>query len=144
MATYTQYRSNTGGYSSPNSQVVQTALNKAVPVRDDYLAFQSGQYEYTVVIGDYDYEDGVFNDATVVQIDRTNSVYTVSRSQTSEVTCNILNEYYTYSSIGMGQYIDYPRSNYYISLSVMITCVFTVLAVVLRNLFPRWRLRRET
>ena len=142
MATYTQYRNSSGGYSSPNTQVVQTALNKAVPVKDDYLAFQSGQYEYTVVIGDY--EDGVFSDATVVQIDRTNSVYTVSRSQVSEVTCDIRNEYYTYSSIGMGQYIDYPRSNYYISLSVMIVCVFTVLSVVLRNLFPRWRLRRET
>lgn len=142
MATYTQYRNSSGGYSSPNTQVVQTALNEAVPVKDDYIAFQTGQYEYTVVIGDY--SNGTFNSATVVQIDRSGSVYYVSRSQASEVTCNISNEYYVYSSIGKGQYIDYPRSGYYTSLAVMIMCVFTVLSVVLRNLFPRWRLRRET
>lgn len=140
MATYTQYRNSYGSYSSPNTQVVQTALNEAVPVRDDYLAFQTDQYEYTVVIGEY--EDGTFNNATVVQIDRSDSIYTVSRSEVEEVTCNISNEYYVYSSLGMGQYIDYPRSNYYIGLSVMITCVFTVLAVVLRGLFPRWGVRR--
>ncbi len=142
MATYTQYRNSSGGYSSPNTQTVQIALNKAVPVKDDYIAFQTGQYVYTVLIGDY--SDGKFKDADVVRIDRSGSVYSVSRTHADEVTCNISNEYYVYSSIGMGQYIDYPRSGYYTSLSVMILCVCAVLSVVLRNLFPRWRLRRET
>lgn len=138
MPTYTQYRSTTGGYSSPTSAIVQTALNDAVPIRDDYLAFQSGQNTTVVLIGQND-GGNTFTDVEVVVIDRSNSSsYTVSRLEYSEVTFSVSNEYYTYSSIGMGQFMNFPRTDYYMCWAVIVSCIFCVMATVLRNLFPRW------
>lgn len=137
MPTYTQYRNTSGGYSTPTAAIVQSALNDAVPVRDDYLAFNNGQNSTVVIVGDY--QDGKFEDATVITVDRSaSSNYTVTTQEFSEVSYSVGNPYYTYSSIGMGQFMEYPRTGYYTSLSVMICCVFCVLSVLLRNLFPRW------
>lgn len=143
MASYTQY-SNNGSYSTPSTQIVNIALNDTLPIGKDYLVMQTGQYTYVAIIGDY--TGGTFVDVDIVTISRpaSNGVYTVSRTTADSVTYTVSNDYYVYSSIGLGQFVSYPRTDYYMCLAVVITCVFTVLATVMRNLLPRWGCKRVT
>lgn len=105
---------------------------------DNYIAFRSGQYSYTMVVGDLEYENGVvtLNEPGKEYVFTTSSGYNsqyryeVNDISNFSVTCG---DYIVYSDIG-----DYPqlieRGAKYEMLSAFLIVVIC-LCVVIRSIF---------
>lgn len=99
MANYVQSN------NSVSSSYQNFFLSK-VPEGDDFIIFASEDYYYCVY-GSYD--NGNFNDSTLIRISRTyGSQGVVDYINESTTTVTIRYEYYSYSNIGIGTLVYSP------------------------------------
>ena len=122
-------------YSEYNSvpQAIRDVVANKCHLLDQYILFQTGQYEYTALV-----RNPVTKEVKQYRFTRTNnySQYTVTES-VGNWDYSITNEYYCYSNIGYGAALDLPVITGAIAhSSVAITCAL-MLAVVFKGvLFP--------
>lgn len=120
----------TQGYNAiPSTSYINYALNGRNPLKE-FICFNTEQYQTVVVVGEYDYNNNVFKEADVFTIDRSssyNSSVTVDKEHYEEVSVSLDNDYYSYSNIGKGQYLEHPTTGHYILIALIVVSVFTVL-----------------
>ena len=124
MANYTQSN------SSVSSSYYNFFLSK-VPEGEDYLIFSTDDYYYCVY-GSYDGKR--FNDSTLIRVSRTyGNQGVVSYIEEANTTVTIGYEYYSYSNIGVGTYINPPDvyNKQLIHNSLQTILLFTILLVTI-------------
>lgn len=138
-ATYTPYE---GNISTSYLTYFEDLLPK-IKLTDHYVFFRSGQYDYVMVVGDIEHDNGIFSsetDCTVYTLSSSsgynsyNSYYVSTISDFYMVSNDIL----IYSDLG-----DFPeletRGNKYEVIQTILIGIF-MLAVVIRGiLFTRKR-----
>lgn len=103
MANYTQTNSSVG------SSYYNFFLSK-VPQGSDYIIFRSDDY-YICIYGDYQ-GNNTFKNSTVIRISTAyNQGGQVYYSNESTTTYSISYEYYSYSNVGTGTFLQDPRYN---------------------------------
>lgn len=90
-------------YSTVPVQIQNIVANKC-QLLDQYILFQTGEYEYTALI-----RNPVTKETKSYTFTRTNnySQYTVKEA-VADWTYTVRNEYYCYSNIGYGSALDLP------------------------------------
>lgn len=110
-----------------------------IPFKDNYVAFRSGQYSYTMIVGDLELSNGTFtlNEAGKEYVFSTdnsnyNAQYRYNVNEISNFTLRVTDEI-IYSDLG-----DYPqlveRGAKYEMLSAVLMCV-ALLGVVIGRFF---------
>lgn len=94
-----------GNISTTQLTYFKDIANNLMP-NDEYVFFRSGQYDYTMIVGDLDYSNGVFSlvsdvgkDYTITQSDNYNSTYEYVVSDINEFNLVYTNEL-IYSNLG--------------------------------------------
>lgn len=128
-------------YSDPGTvpQQIRDIVANKVKLLDEYIVFQTGEYQYTALI-----HDVVTDEVTRLTFTRANnySTYTVDQSEgVWEFTLS--NEYYCYSNVGYGAALDLPvMEGVQAHSSAVITVVLMFLIVFKSALFPFRRKRK--
>lgn len=115
------------GSSSP-STIMPYVVNHCTAY-DDYIAMQTGDSEYTAIIGDYD-DGSITGEKFVISREGNySSAYTVEQTSVENESVSYSNEYYVISNVGIGQAYNYSNgqriegANIFI-LGVLIVTVF--------------------
>lgn len=112
-------------YSDLSTPSGMAALVNGVKPFDEYIAMRTGEYEYSILIGDID-EESMTGSGTLVSAARTGSAYggtyELSRSEVENEPIILVNEYYCYSNIGLGQAYTVPQFS-------QITCAAVLLFI---------------
>lgn len=129
----TQYDSN-----STIPQAVRDVVANKISLLDQYILFQTGQYEYTALV----YKPGLNVCKQYVFTRGDNySVYTVTELE-GNFTYTVTNEYYCYSNVGYGMALDLPVVDLAIAHSTVILACALMLAIVFKGaIFPFLRKR---
>lgn len=138
IALATDYTAYDGNISSTYTQYFKDIIAD-VPITDNYVYFRSGQYTYDLVIGDIEFNDGVFvllgegKQYTITNNSNNYSSYYVYNVQDINHFTLIPDDKFVYSDLG-----DYPqlegRSEKFEILQT-ITIVVACLYVVIRSIF---------
>ena len=120
-------------------QAIRDIVANKISLLDQYILFQTGQYEYTAMV----YKPGL-NVCKIYVFRRGDnySAYTVTESEGAfEYTVN--NEYYCYSNVGYGMALDLPVTELATAHATVILACALMLAIVFKGvLFPCLRKRR--
>ena len=127
-----------GNISSSYTTIFKDIAEKEVGFNEDYIFYRSGQYEFSLVVGDIAINDGVIASNGEVRIyaistnSNYNSIYEYSVSSSSSFSMSISNEL-IYSNLG-----NYPdlieRSNYY-EIATFILLLTCLCCYLFRNIF---------
>lgn len=128
-------------YSSIPQAVRDLVANK-VSLLDQYILFQTGDYEYTALI-----LDSVSRKCEQVRVYRTSGSY--SSAYNVAVTegvwdWSIGNEYYVYSNVGVGAALDLPVVEGVIAHATIIMCVALMFAIVFKGVLFPWSKKRKS
>lgn len=130
----------TDSYSSPPSDV-QNLISNKVALADYYILMQTGQYEYTALV-----KNPATNETTKYRIYRNTSSYSSYyniETTTSDFDFNVTNEYYVYSNVGYGKYLDLPVYQGVTSHCLIIICCVLMFGIVFKGvLLPCLKRRR--
>lgn len=115
----TQY---TDSYGNIGAEIQNIVANN-IKALDSYVLMQTGQYEYTALI--YNNASKKCEKLTFTRNTQQgyNNTYTVKRT-VDEFEYKITNEYYVYSNIGHGRYLD--LSNLYTGITAHATAVIMI------------------
>lgn len=122
MANYVQTNSSV-------SSAYQNFFLSHVPEGEDFIIFATDDYYYCVY-GSYD--NGTFNDSTLIRISRTyGSQGVVDYISESTTTVSVSYEYYTYSNVGIGTLVNSPGiyQNQLTHESIQTVLLFIILLV---------------
>lgn len=123
-ATYQVYD---GNPSSTYIQYFRDTLSK-IPLGDHYVAFRSGQYQYTMVYGDISFDNGVFSstdscDVYTIESDNSyNGYYTYSQSTIDSFDLNPENKI-IYSDLGNYPDFEERGAKYEILTTILIVAI---------------------
>lgn len=127
----TQY---TGSYNTPSTQI-QNIVANSVSLLDEYVLFQTGEYEYTALI-----KNIASGDVEQITISReysgigSSSWYTVEREKVDNFDYTITNEYYTVTNVGQGQALaNIPSHNGILSFAMTGICVLVFFGVIFKG-----------
>lgn len=124
-------------YSSVPTTIQNIIANKC-QLLDQYILFQTGQYEYTGLI-----HDPVTEETTAYIFTRTNnySQYSV-RQESVDWEYSVSNEYYCYSNVGYGAALDLPVVEGVTAHACAVLVCALMLAIMFKGvLFPCLRKR---
>lgn len=128
-----------GNISSSYTTIFKDVANKEVSFNEDYVFFRSGQYEYSLVIGDLTFENGNFSsngDVRIYLIDTEsnsyNSSYVYSVSTESSFNLTVSNQL-IYSNLG--HYPDLIERSSYYEVATLILLLSAVCLYLLRSIF---------
>lgn len=133
-ATYEPYE---GNISTSYLTYFEDILPK-IKLTDHYVFFRSGQYDYSMIVGDIEYVNGVFsadNSCTVYSMSTNNSYNSYFSYNVSSIDSLTLrpSNILVYSDLG-----DFPelegRGNKYEIIQTILLCVL-MLAFVIRSIF---------
>ena len=119
-------------------QAIRDVVANKVHLLDQYILFQTGQYEYTGLV-----HNPVTKKTTSYTFTRTNnySQYSVTESA-AEWDYSVVNECYCYSNIGYGAALDLPVVEGVTAHAGAVLCCLLMLAVLFKGvLFPCLRKR---
>lgn len=119
-------------YTSIPQQIRDITANK-VKLLDEYILFQTGQYQYTALIHDI-----VTDETRQLTFSRSDNygVYAVHETE-GLWTFTVTNEYYCYSNVGLGAALSLPvMAGVQAHSSVVFTVVLMFLVVFKSSLFP--------
>lgn len=125
-------------YSTIPQQIRDIVANK-VKLLDEYILFQTGEYEYTALIHDL-----ITDEVTRLSFSRSENygVYAVSQSEgVWEYT--VRNEYYCYSNIGYGAALNLPVIEGIQAHSAAVLTSVLMFLVVFRSLLFPFQKRRK-
>lgn len=134
-----------GNISSTYTTIMEDILQNT-KITDDYVYFRDGQYSYTLITGDLDYNGGVFTGSKVERYTITTStqsynqsIYRISHTNDTNFRLDA-SDYLVYSNLGY-----YPtlieRGYIYDYATLLLLCVGG-LSVLIRSLFKfTYRLR---
>ncbi len=117
-------------YSSISSDIQNLIANK-VGLLDDYILFQTGEYEYTALIKDNATKD--VKQITVTRSGNYNSGYTVRETTADKFEYSVSNEFYCFSNQRIGKSLNCPIYEQTTSYSVVIMCCFLCFAVLFKG-----------
>lgn len=129
----------TNSYGSISTDIQNIVAND-IGLLDDYILFQSGQYEYTALIKTKG--TGQSRKIVISRSGLNNSYYSVSRSS-ADFECNISNEYYVYSNIGYGKSLDLPVYEGLQTFSLCIIAGVLSFAIVFKGVLFKCLKRRK-
>ena len=128
-----------GNISSSYTTIFKDIANKGVSVNEDYVFFRSGQYDYTLAVGDFTFENGVFSadGSTRLYIINNNSSsynsayeYTVSSNSAFSLTVS--------NQLIYSNHVNYPdlieSSNYY-EIATLVLLIAFVCMYLRRSIF---------
>lgn len=120
-SAYTVYTD--GNMSSTYTEIFRDIVESSAPLQD-HLCFRSGQYEYVLLIGDFEYTDGVFtaDEATEYKI-TTNTGYSSSyQYAVGDVrSVNLVpGSTLVYSNLGDYPSLNSPESGFWYALLVLV------------------------
>lgn len=120
-SAYTVYTE--GNMSSTYTEIFRDIVESSGSLQD-HLCFRSGQYEYILLIGDFDYSDGVFaaEDATEYKITTNNGYSSSYQYSVSEVRSVQLVPGGTliYSNLGDYPSLSDPNAGYWFAFLVLV------------------------
>lgn len=136
-ATHTVYTD--GNMSTTYVQYFKDILSK-VNINDNYVAFRSGQYEYTMVVGELDYSGNTITlkdtgtEYIFSQSGNYNSVYKYNTNETNNFSVTI-SDNIIYSDVGdFPQLIERGTQIETLTLVVLVAvCVFYVIDRIFRH-----------
>ena len=133
----------TDNYSTISADIQNIVAND-VALLEDYVLLQTGQYEWTALINTRGINKCRFIKITRLTGTGVNNQYTVSMGEYSgEFGASVVNEYYTYSNVGIGRSIDLPIYDTAVSYSmVFISCLFAFAVVFKGVLFKCLKRKR--
>lgn len=123
-ATYTVYD---GNPSNTYIQYFKDTLTK-IPLGDHYVAFRSGQYSYTMVVGDIAFNNGVFSSTdtcavfTIESDNSYNGYYSYSQSDIANFQLNA-GDKILYSDLGHYPDLEERGQKYEILTTILIVVV---------------------
>ena len=130
----TQYVGSNGYYSTVDSNVQAVVSNK-IALLDNYVLFQTGEYEYTALI-----QNSITKDTTQYKISRGSSYsgsYSITTTDNVDFDYSISNEMYVYSNVGQGRALELPVYKGVISYSLIIMCCAMLFAIVFKGVLFR-------
>lgn len=114
--------------------VVQSVVANKVKLLDQYILFQTGEYEYTALIRNT--STGDVQQLVFTRESGYNSYYSVAISN-GTWDWSISNEYYCYSNCGYGSALELPVVSGTIAHASVILCVSLMFAILYKGvLFP--------
>lgn len=119
-------------------QAIRDIVANKVQLLDQYILFQTGQYQYTALV-----RNPVTKDTTAYTFTRTNnySQYTMVKSP-ADWSYSVNNEYYCYSNVGYGAALDLPVVEGVTAHAGAVLVCALMLAIVFKGvLFPCLRKR---
>lgn len=119
-------------FSTVPQQIRDIVANRC-SLLDEYILFQTGQYQYSALIHDL-----ITGEVTRLTFSRGDNYgyYTVTESQ-GEWNYTVYNEYYCYSNVRLGAALDLPVvEGVQAHASVVLTVVLMFLVVFRSSLFP--------
>lgn len=143
-ATASAYSVYTEGNISSSYTTIFRDLIGQKQISDDYLFFRSGQYEYVLLIGDLEYQDGVFlGDAAteykIVTATGYSSDYTYTVQEVTDVSL-VPGTSLVYSNLG--QYPELQEPTDYLLFS-QVLLMFIYLCLILLAPVMRFPLRNR-
>ena len=120
-------------------QQIRDIVANKVGLLDEYIVFQTDEYQYSALI-----HDVVTDDVTRLTFTRGSnySAYTIDQSE-GVWDFTLTNEFYTYSNVGYGAALDLPvMEGVQAHASVIFTVVLMFLIVFKSALFPFRRKRK--
>ena len=118
---------------SPIPQEVKEVTDNKIKLLDEYILFQSGEFEYTALIHDL-----ITDETRQLTFSRAPEELIYAVHETDGLwTFTVSNEVYCYSNVGLGAALDLPVidgiQGYY---SVLVSVVLIFLVVFKSTLFP--------
>ena len=120
-------------------QLVQDVVANKIQLLDEYVLFQTGEYQYSALIHDL-----VTDDVTQITFTRSGNYNAYTVEETEGVWAwKLTNEYYCYSNLGYGAALDLPvMEGVQAHASVVFTVVLMFLIVFKSALFPFQKRRK--
>lgn len=127
-------------YGSVPADVQNVVANKC-SLLDQYILFQTGEYQYSAIVFDPVTDSG--EQYTFTRSGQYNGTYSMSTQQVDEMSYVVGNEYYVYSNVGVGRSLTLPCHSAAVAWSMTALCCLAFFAVVFKGvLFKCLRKRR--
>lgn len=130
-------------YDEPGTipgQVLETFKAK-IGILDQYVAFRTGEYEYTLLVCN------PFGDVRCFRASRQSTsgwtnYYVLTELEGQDFRTSISNELYVYSNIGQGQMLPLPAHEGVGALAMATLWAALIITIVFRGCLQIWRRKR--
>lgn len=127
-------------YSELQLPSQMAALTNKVGVFDEYIAVRTGQYSYACLIGSID-EDQMTGTGQLVTASRTgtSSTYQLTTRDVTNEPIILVNEYYCYSNVGIGQDYNIPHFSQFTTAGIYLFVGMYLFTTFISGALKLWR-----